>query len=164
MCYAILQIEQNLEQRVCLKFCVANKISCAESLKMLQKVYGESVLSKIRAYEWYTAFKGGSEVVENFSRSGEPSTCSTDKNIYKVKGMVMENRHSSLREWDASRQGSFRRAEFSTKRAPQTDYPRHAWRSQFGPYVHETHHYGWRDVRLWVWHANQWTSFGMALQ
>ena len=44
-------MDKNFEQKVCLKFCVANKISCAESLKMLQKAYSESVLLKTRAYE-----------------------------------------------------------------------------------------------------------------
>ena len=35
-----------ISNRVCLKFCIANGISWAESLKMLQKAYGESNLSK----------------------------------------------------------------------------------------------------------------------
>ncbi|EFN80171.1 hypothetical protein EAI_05812, partial [Harpegnathos saltator] len=32
---------------------VVNEISCAESLKMLEKTYGESALSKTRTCEWY---------------------------------------------------------------------------------------------------------------
>ena len=32
-------------------------ISCADSLKMLQKAYGESTFSKTRLYEWYSVFK-----------------------------------------------------------------------------------------------------------
>lgn len=36
----------NIEQIICLKFCVGNKI---KSLKMLQKAYAESILSKTRA-------------------------------------------------------------------------------------------------------------------
>lgn len=91
-------MDKNIEQRVCLKFCVANEISCAESLKMLEKAYGESVLSKTRAYEWYKAFKEGREVVDDLPRSGRPSTSTTDDNIDKVKEIVMENRHASLRE------------------------------------------------------------------
>ena len=35
-----------IEQRVCLEFCVANGRSCADSLKMLERAYGESVFSK----------------------------------------------------------------------------------------------------------------------
>lgn len=27
--------------------------------------------------------------------------------------------------------------------------------SQLGPYIHKTHHNGWQDVGLWVWHGSQ---------
>ena len=46
--FAIFPMDKNIEQRICLKFCIANGISCAESLKMLQKAYGQSPLSKTR--------------------------------------------------------------------------------------------------------------------
>ena len=58
-------MEELVEQRVCLKFCVSNEISCAESLKMLQKTYGKSCMSKTQAYK---AFKKGREVVVDFLR------------------------------------------------------------------------------------------------
>ena len=52
VCFAIFPMDKNIEQRTCLKICILNEISCAESLKMLQKAYGESTLPKTRAYEW----------------------------------------------------------------------------------------------------------------
>ena len=55
-------MDKNIEQRICLKFCIANGILCAESLKILQMAYGESTLSETRAYEWYSAFKSGRDV------------------------------------------------------------------------------------------------------
>ena len=91
-------MDKNIEQRICLKFCIANGISCAESLKMSQKAYGESTLLKTRAYDWYSAFKSGRDVVEDLPRSGRVSTSSTEVNIAKVKEMVNENRHLTLRE------------------------------------------------------------------
>ena len=57
--FAIFPVDKNIEQRICLKFCIANGISCAKSLKTLAKAYGESTLSKTRAYEWYNVFKSG---------------------------------------------------------------------------------------------------------
>ena len=96
--FAIFPIDNNIEKRICLKFCIANGISCAEPLKMLQKAYGESSLSKTRAYEWYSAFKSGQDVVEDLSRSGQASTSSTEVNIARVKEMVTGNCHLSLRE------------------------------------------------------------------
>lgn len=87
-----------VEQRICLKFCVANEISCASALKMLNKAFGESSMSKTQAYEWYKSFKEGREVVEDLPRSGRPSTSTTDDNIDKIKKLVLENRHFSVRE------------------------------------------------------------------
>ncbi|XP_037938203.1 protein GVQW3-like [Teleopsis dalmanni] len=91
-------MEKLVEQRVCLKFCVSNKIPCAESLKMLQKTYNESCMSKTQAYEWYKAFKEGRDVVYDLPRSGRPSTSTNDANIAKIKQLVLENRRMSLRE------------------------------------------------------------------
>lgn len=91
-------MEKNIEQRVCLKFCVLNEISCADSLRMLEKAYGDSVLSKTQVYEWYKAFKDGREIVEDLPRSGRPSTSSTNDNVEKIKEIVLENRHASVRE------------------------------------------------------------------
>lgn len=65
---------------------------------MLQKAYGESVLPKTQIYEWYKAFKDGRETVEDAPRSGRPSTSNTDDNVGKVKEIVLENRHNSVRE------------------------------------------------------------------
>ena len=56
-CLAIFPVDKNIEERIYLKFCIANGISCAASLKMLQKAYGQSTLSKTCAYKWYSAFK-----------------------------------------------------------------------------------------------------------
>ena len=82
MCFAIFSIDKNIEERICLKFYIANGISYAESLEKLQKDYGESTLSKIRAYEWYSAFKSGRDVLEDLPRSARPSTSSTEVNGY----------------------------------------------------------------------------------
>lgn len=43
-----------VKQRVCLKFCVLNKISCANEVKMLkERFYRISCMLKIQSYEWY---------------------------------------------------------------------------------------------------------------
>ena len=54
-----------------------------------------------RGYVWYSAFKNGRDVLEDFPRSGRPSTSPTEVNIAKVKEMVTENRHLKLREISA---------------------------------------------------------------
>ncbi|XP_037932807.1 protein GVQW3-like [Teleopsis dalmanni] len=81
-------MENSVEQRVCLKFCVLNEISCVEALKMVQKAYGDSSLSRIQAYEWY----------KSFIRSGRPSTSNTEENVAKIKKIVLEDRRMTERE------------------------------------------------------------------
>ncbi|XP_039951452.1 protein GVQW3-like [Bactrocera tryoni] len=89
---------KNIDQRICVKFCVANEFSCADTLKMLQKNFGESALSKTPTYEWYRAVKGGRETVEDLTRFERPSSSMTDVNVEKMKEIVAENGHVSLRE------------------------------------------------------------------
>lgn len=91
-------MDKNIEQRVCVKFCVSNEISCAKTLEMLKKTFGDSTMSKTQVYDWYKSFKEGREEVNDLPRSGRPSTSSTEENVDKIKEMVLENRHYSLRE------------------------------------------------------------------
>ena len=91
-------MEKNIEQRVCLKFCVSNGTTAMESLKMLQKCFGESILSKTQVFEWYKAFSEGREVVENLPHASRPSTSVNDDNIERVKKIVLENRRVGIRE------------------------------------------------------------------
>lgn len=90
--------EKKIEQRVCLKFCVSNGITATESLKMLQKCFGESTLSRTQVFEWHKAFSEGREVVENLSHASRPSTSVNDDNMEKVKEIVLENRRVGIRE------------------------------------------------------------------
>lgn len=65
---------------------------------LVQKAYGDSVLLKTRAYEGYKSFKEGHEIVEDIPRFGRPSTSTTENNINVVKGIIVENSHTSLRK------------------------------------------------------------------
>ena len=95
---AIFTTGEKIEQRVCLKFCVSNGITATESLKMLQKCFGESTLSRTQVFEWHKAFSEGREVVENLPHASRPSTSVNDDNIEKVKKIVLENRRVGIRE------------------------------------------------------------------
>lgn len=55
------------------RFCVSNKISHAELLKILEYTYGKWTLSKRWAYEWHKAFREGQKVVEDLPHSDQPS-------------------------------------------------------------------------------------------
>ena len=87
---------KKIEQRVCLEFCVSNGITATESLKMLQKCFTESSLSRTQVFEWHKAFSEVRQVVENLSHTSRPSAAVND-NIEKVKKIVLENRHVGIR-------------------------------------------------------------------
>ncbi|XP_040570841.1 protein GVQW3-like [Lepeophtheirus salmonis] len=65
---------------------------------MLEKAFGESVLSKTRAYEWHKAFKEVREIVKDMPRFGQTSSSTTELNIDIVKEMVLKKRYTSLRK------------------------------------------------------------------
>ena len=97
VCLVIFTMGKKIE-RVCLKFCVSNGITDTESLKMFQKYFGESTLSRTQIFEWHKVFSEGSEVVENLSHASRPSTSVNDDNIEKVRKIVLENRRVGIRE------------------------------------------------------------------
>ena len=65
---------------------------------MLQKAIGDSVLSKTRVQEWYKDFKSGCTVIKDFLSSGRSSIVNDKENVEKVKEIMHENCHISLRE------------------------------------------------------------------
>ena len=89
---------KKIEQRVSLKFCVSNEITATESLKMLQKCFGESTLSRTQVFEWRKAFSEGREVVDNLRHASRSSTSVNDNNIEKVQKIVLENCRIGIRE------------------------------------------------------------------
>ena len=89
---------KKFEQRACLKFCDSNGITAMKSLKMLQKCFGKSTLSRAQVFECHKAFSEGREVVEKLPHANHPSRSVNDDNIEKVKKIVLENRRVGIRE------------------------------------------------------------------
>lgn len=95
---AIFTMSEIIQQRSFIKVCVRNEISAAETLRMLQKAFGEETLSKSRVYEWYKMFKEGRESVEDDARPGRPSTSTDEQHVAKIKELVLQNRRLTTRE------------------------------------------------------------------
>ncbi|KAG5344749.1 MOS1T transposase, partial [Acromyrmex heyeri] len=81
-----------MDQRICIKFCMKNKIKCADAFRMLTVAYGEATLDRSNVYRWYKMFSEGRENVNDEERAGRPSTSTTDENIDEVKKIVLANR------------------------------------------------------------------------
>ena len=63
-----LIVDNFVEHKICLKFCVANGISYAASLKILRKAFERSCLSKIKVCIWFKNFKCGQKNVPHSGR------------------------------------------------------------------------------------------------
>ncbi|KYN31622.1 hypothetical protein ALC56_14120 [Trachymyrmex septentrionalis] len=83
-----------MDQRICIKFCMKNKIKCADAFRMLTVAYGEATLDRSNVYRWYKMFSEGREDVNDEERAGRPSTSTTDDNIDEVKKIILANRNA----------------------------------------------------------------------
>ena len=65
-------MQENIEQRYAIKFCVKLNKSATEIFASLTKAYGDATLSRTMIFKWHKAFKEGREDVEDDPRSGRP--------------------------------------------------------------------------------------------
>lgn len=87
-----------IEQRSCIKFCLRNEISAAETLRMLQKAFGSQCLSKKTAYKWYKKFQEGRESVEKNVVSNRLKTSTDEQHVKEIKDLVLKNRRLTVRD------------------------------------------------------------------
>ncbi|KAL4126402.1 hypothetical protein QTP88_010624 [Uroleucon formosanum] len=89
--------DEKIEQRINLKFLVKLGKSATESFNLLTEVYGDSVLSRPRVFEWHKRFREGREEVEDNQRVGRPCSSKTNDNISKINEIVRKDRRLSIR-------------------------------------------------------------------
>jgi hypothetical protein len=65
-------------------------------MELIQKSYGDAVLSRTTIFEWHKCFQEGRESVKDDERSGRP-TSRTDDNIAAVDKKVQEDRKVTSR-------------------------------------------------------------------
>jgi histone-lysine N-methyltransferase SETMAR len=69
------------EQRACIKFCVKNGKTVAETLQMLRTAFSDDCLSKALVYQWVKRFKEGRESLKDDPRPGRPSTARNEQKV-----------------------------------------------------------------------------------
>ena len=86
-----------VEQRSAIEFCLRDKISVAETFRMLQKAFGDLTMSQKNVYKWYKDFIEGRERVDDLERPGRPSTSTDEQHVNQIKELVHENRRLTMR-------------------------------------------------------------------
>jgi len=83
-----MEIDQQLEQWINIKFLVELGKNGPEIHQMVQQVYGE---------EWVQRFREGRDDPKDDARSGRPSTSSGNENIDCVHSLVLSDRRLTVR-------------------------------------------------------------------
>ena len=92
-----MEIEQQPEQQINIKFLVKLGKNGPEIHQMLQQVYGEYALKERTVFKWVQRFGEGREDSKDDARSGRPSTSSGNENIDRVRYLALSDRRLTVR-------------------------------------------------------------------
>ena len=90
-------MQENIEQRYAIKFCVKLNKSATETFASLTQAYGDATLSRSMVFEWHKAFKEGRENVQDDTRSGRPISSTNDQNVEVLRAVMAKYRRLSVR-------------------------------------------------------------------
>ena len=81
-CVAVaFKMTEEVEQQICIKFCVKLEHSSTETIQMIQKAFGDDAMSEAQIKMWHKCFKDGRDSVESDPHSGRPATSRTLENV-----------------------------------------------------------------------------------
>jgi len=89
-------MQENIEQRYAIKFCVKLNKSATETFASLTVAYGDATLSRTMVFKWHKAFKEGRENVEDDPRSGRPISSTNDQNVEVVRAVIAKDHRMSV--------------------------------------------------------------------
>ena len=90
-------MQENIEQRYAIKFCVKLNKSATETFAYLTEAYGDATLSRTMFFKWHKAFKEGRENVEDDCRSGRPISSTNDQNVEVVRAVIAKDTRAVMR-------------------------------------------------------------------
>jgi len=90
-------MQENIEQRYAIKFCVKLNISATETFASLTEAYGDATLSRTVVFKWHKAFKEGRENIKDDPRSGRPISSTNDQDVEVVWAVIAKDRRLSVR-------------------------------------------------------------------
>jgi len=92
------KMTERLEQRHYIKLCQKLGDSQVETIRKIQRVFGDDALGFTQIKEWYIRFKDGRTSVDSDARSDRPSTSRNAELIDQVRTLVMQDHRVTVRE------------------------------------------------------------------
>ena len=84
-CVAVtFKMTEQVEQQICIKFCIKLDHSSIESIHVIQNAFGDDAMSAVQIKVWHKYIKDGQESVETDPHSGRPATSRTSENTESV--------------------------------------------------------------------------------
>ena len=80
------------KERVAITVCFKVGLSATETLILVQKAYGNEALNQSKLFRWYSRFRDGRELVEEYERDGRPKSNRTKVNIAAVADLGKNDR------------------------------------------------------------------------
>ena len=83
MCTCVViafKMTEGVGRQICIKFCVKLEHSSVETVRIIQKAFGDNAPSAVQIKVWHKCFKDGRESVENDPHSGRPATSRAPEN------------------------------------------------------------------------------------
>ena len=90
-------MQENIEQRYTIKFCVKLNKSATKIFASLTDAYGDATLSRIMVFKWHKALKEGRENVEDDPPSGTRISSTNDQNVEAVRAVMAKDHRLSVR-------------------------------------------------------------------
>jgi hypothetical protein len=98
LCFVLSAMDGEIEQHICIKFCVKLSKSTTETLEMLCEAFREHSLSWTAVFEWHSRIKAGRVLVEDDECSGRSSPSEMTENIEKILQLVHEDGCQNIHE------------------------------------------------------------------
>ena len=81
-------MQENIEQRYSIKFCVKLNKSATETFVFLTETYGDATLLSTVVFKSHKAFKEGRENVEDDPTPGRPISSTNDQNVEVARAVM----------------------------------------------------------------------------
>jgi hypothetical protein len=95
-CYSVTKIENNLEQRHAIKFCVKLGDGATNTYEKVKKAFGNHSVSHAQVFRWHKDFVNGREMVED-EPYGRPASVRTSTNVERVRSFIRQHRRLTIR-------------------------------------------------------------------